>query len=320
MKTARFNNFGGATLTTTFPQLLVRGYDIICADAMSAIGLIPDNTINCVITSPPYFDLRSYLPEDSSAKALELGFGQTPDEYVKSMVEVFAEVKRALRPDGTIWLNLGDSYARKTTGKLKRKDLIGIPWKVAFALRDECGLYLRAEVIWNKTNPMPESVTDRPTRAHEQIFLFTKEEDYYYDAAAIREPAVTKPHAHGASKQASQFGKIRSGAADAAFRQPNRIWGADGRRNKRSVWTVNVDRYKGAHCATFPVALVEDCVLAGCPPQGIVLDPFAGASSSGLAALQNGRRYLGVELNEAYCVLSEDRLNRFDVQAQPLAA
>jgi hypothetical protein len=167
---------------------------------------------------------------------------------------------------------------------------------------------------------MPESVTDRPTRAHEQIFLFTKEEDYYYDAAAIREPATTKPHAHGASKQATQFGKIRSAAADAAFRQPDRIWGAQGGRNKRSVWTVNVAPYKGAHGATFPVALVEDCVLAGCPPQGIVLDPFAGASSSGLAALQNGRRYLGVELNEEYCVLSEDRLNHFDVPALPLAA
>jgi DNA modification methylase len=138
--------------------------------------------------------------------------------------------------------------------------------------------------------------------------------------AANREPAVTEPHAHGASKRASQFATIRSGAADAAFRQPKRIWAADGGCNKRGVWTVNVAPYKGAQCATFPVDLVEDCVLAGCPPQGIVLDPFAGASSSGLAALQNGRRYLGVELNGAYCVLSEDRLNHFDVQAQPLAA
>jgi DNA modification methylase len=307
-------------LNTLCPRLSVRGYDIICADAMSALRLIPNDSINCVITSPPYFDLRSYLPEDSSAKALEVGFGQTPEEYTKSLVEVFGEVARALRPDGTIWLNIGDSYARKASGKLKRKDLIGIPWLVAKALRDECGLYLRSELIWHKPNPMPESATDRPTRAHEQIFLLTKQEDYYYDCDAIREQAVTKPHSHGASKQAAQFGKIRSGAADAAFRQPNRIWGAKGGRNKRSVWTVNVAPYKGAHCATFPVQLVEDCVLAGCPPDGIILDPFAGASTTGLAALQNGRRYLGVELNEAYCVLSEDRLHHFDVQAQPLAA
>jgi DNA modification methylase len=307
-------------LTTLFPQLAVRGYEIICADAMSALRRIPNDSIHCVITSPPYFDLRSYLSEDSSAKDLEVGYGQTPDEYTKSLVEIFSEVARALRPDGTIWLNLGDSYARKRTGKLKRKDLIGIPWKVAAALRDECGLYLRAEIIWAKPNPMPESVTDRPTRAHEQIFLLTKSEDYYYDAAAIREPNKTKPHSHGASKQATQFGKIRSAAADAAFRQPHRIWGAKGGRNKRSVWTVNVAPYKGAHCATFPVNLVEDCVLAGCPPEGIVLDPFAGASTTGLAALQYGRRYIGVELNEAFCALSDDRLNHFDVQAHPLAA
>ena len=315
------NKSCGPSLTTQFPRLLVRGYEIVCADAVSALRLIPDDSVHSVITSPPYFDLRSYLPEDSSAKDLEVGFGQTTDEYTKSLVEIFSEVARALRPDGTIWLNVGDSYARKKSGKLKRKDLIGIPWKVAFALRDECGLYLRAEVIWHKPNPMPESVTDRPTRAHEQIFLLTKSEDYYYDADAIREPNKTKPHSHGASKQASQFGKIRSGAADAAFRQPDRVWGAKGGRNKRSVWTVNVAPYKGAHCAVFPVGLVKDCVLAGCPPQGIVLDPFAGASTTGLAALQNGRRYIGIELNEAFCVLSEQRLNQFDVApALPLAA
>lgn len=308
-------------LNNLCPRLSVRGYDILCADALSALRLMPNDSINCIISSPPYFDLRSYLPKDSGAKALEVGFGQTPDEYTKSLVEIFSEAARVLRPDGTIWLNLGDSYSRKATGKLKRKDLIGIPWKIAFALRDECGLYLRAEVIWHKSNPMPESVNDRPTRAHEQIFLFTKEEDYYYDADAIREAATTKPHAHGSSKQATQFGTIRSAAADAAFRQPNRIWAADGGRNKRSVWTFNVARYKGAHCATFPVQLVEDCVLAGCPPEGIVLDPFSGASTTGLAALQNGRRYIGIELNEAYCALSEERLNPFDTDAAlPLVA
>jgi DNA modification methylase len=264
------------------------------------------------------------LPENHEGKVLEIGFGETVDHYIRRLVEVFTEAKRVLRPDGTIWLNIGDSYAPKATGNLKRKDLIGIPWTLALALRDS-GLYLRSEIIWNKPNPMPESVTDRPTKAHEQIFLLAKSEDYYYDADAVREPNKVKPHAHGASKQASQITTIRSGAADAAFRQPDRIWGTEGGRNKRSVWTVNVAPYKGAHMATFPGKLIETCVLAGCPPQGVILDPFNGAGTSGLVSLENGRRYLGIELNEAYCTLSEDRLRYFDTSttvsmSSPIAA
>ena len=299
-------------LSTLYPQLSQRGYDIICGDALSVLRSLPGDSIHSVITSPPYYGLRSYLPENHEGKVLEIGFGEPVDQYVRRLVAVFTEVKRVLRPDGTIWLNLGDTYAPKTTGNLKRKDLIGIPWTVAFALRDS-GLYLRSEIIWNKPNPMPESVTDRPTKAHEQIFLLTKSENYYYDAQAIREPHKVKPHAHGASKQASQFATIRSGAADAAFRQPDRIWGAQGGRNKRSVWTVNVCPYKGAHMATFPSKLIEPCVLAGCPPHGIVLDPFNGAATSGLVSLENGRRYLGIELNEAYVSLSMNRLRYFDL-------
>lgn len=278
---------------------------------MTVLRSLPSDTIHSVITSPPYYGLRSYLPETHDGKVLEIGFGETVDHYIQRLVEVFIEVKRVLRPDGTIWLNLGDSYASKAAGNLKRKDLIGIPWTVAFALRD-CGLYLRSDIIWHKPNPMPESVTDRPTKAHEQIFLLTKSEQYYYDADAIREPHKIKPHAHGSSKQASQFSTIRSGAADAAFREPNRIWAAQGGRNKRSVWTVPVSYYQGAHVATFPEKLIEPCVLAGCPPEGIVLDPFNGAATSGLVSLKNGRRYLGIELNEDYVTLSEDRLRYFD--------
>jgi DNA modification methylase len=295
-----------------YPQLSQRGYDIICGDALSVLRSLPGDSIHSVITSPPYYGLRSYLPENHDGKGLEIGFNEPVDHYVQRLVAVFTEVKRVLRPDGTIWLNLGDTYATKNAGNLKRKDLIGIPWTVAFALRDS-GLYLRSEIIWHKPNPMPESVTDRPTKSHEQIFLLTKSENYYYDAAAIREPHTVKPHAHGASKQASQFSTIRSAAADAAFREPNRIWGALGGRNKRSVWTVNVCPYKGAHMATFPPKLIEPCVLAGCPPQGIVLDPFNGAATSGLVSLANGRRYLGIELNEAYVSLSMNRLRSFDL-------
>jgi DNA modification methylase len=310
MAVTTIGNLHNSNLHNLFPKLLWRGYDIICADALSALRLIPDETVHCVITSPPYYGLRSYLPEGHDSKMLEIGFGGTVEQYVSSLAEVFGEVKRVLRPDGTIWLNIGDSYATKATGNLKRKDLIGIPWAVAFALRDS-GLYLRSDVIWNKPNPMPESVTDRPTKAHEYIFLLAKGEDYYYDAATIREAAVTKPHAHGASKQATQFNTIRSGAADAAFREPDRVWAADGQKNKRSVWTVNVSPFKGAHMATFPPKLIEPCVLAGCPPQGIILDPFAGASTTGLVALEYGRQYVGIELNEAYCTLSEKRLQQF---------
>jgi DNA modification methylase len=319
-----FTNKEDDCLIHLFPKLAIRGYDIICGDALSVLRSLPGDVIHSVITSPPYFGLRSYLPENHEGKVLEIGFGETVDHYIRRLVEVFTEAKRVLRPDGTIWLNIGDSYAPKATGNLKRKDLIGIPWTLALALRDS-GLYLRSEIIWNKPNPMPESVTDRPTKAHEQIFLLAKSEDYYYDADAVREPNKVKPHAHGASKQASQITTIRSGAADAAFRQPDRIWGTEGGRNKRSVWTVNVAPYKGAHMATFPGKLIETCVLAGCPPQGVILDPFNGAGTSGLVSLENGRRYLGIELNEAYCTLSEDRLRYFDTSttvsmSSPIAA
>ncbi len=298
-------------LVQIFPLLSQRGYDIAHGDTLAVLKTMPADSVQCVVTSPPYYGLRSYLPEGHADKALEIG-GGTVEAYLAAMTEFGREVFRVLRPDGTMWLNLGDSFAARAEGALKRKDLIGIPWQVAFKLRDECGFYLRSEIIWHKPNPMPESVTDRPTKAHEQIFLMSKAEDYYYDADAIREEAITKPHAHGASKQASQFHSIRSAAADAAFREPNRVWGTDGFKNKRSVWTVNVAPYRGAHIATFPPKLIEPCVLAGCPQQGIVLDPFAGASTTGYVSLTHGRRYLGVELNEAYCTLSEERLRQFD--------
>lgn len=298
------------TLDYLFPRLLERGYDIAQGDTLSVMDKMPANSVQCVITSPPYYGLRSYLPQDHADKVLEIG-GGTVAQYLDAMMEFGRKVFRVLRQDGTLWLNIGDTFARHAEGKFKAKDLIGIPWSLAFRLRDECGFYLRSEVIWEKPNPMPESATDRPTKAHEQIFLFTKNEKYYYDADAIREVAVTKPHSHGCSKQATQFHSIRSGAADAAFREPDRIWAADGKKNKRSVWTVNVSPYKGAHMATFPPALIEPCVMAGCPVGGLVLDPFAGASTTGVVSLANGRRFVGIELNPEYCTVSEGRLAQF---------
>ena len=293
---------------------------------MGVLRTISDESVHCVVTSPPYFGLRDY------GHGGQIGNEPTPEEFVQRLVQVFAECRRVLRPDGTLWVNIGDSYSgsRSRGNKVcsngqfnenrqsrpvitlpksvgcKPKDLIGIPWTLALALRQD-GWHLRSEIIWHKPNPMPESVTDRPTRAHEQIFLFSKSAKYHYDSDAIREANATKPHAHGASKQKSQVALIRNAASDAS-RQPDRIWAANGGRNKRSVWTCPVSSYKGAHFATFPEKLIEPCVLAGCPPGGIVLDPFSGAATTGLVALKNGRRYLGIELNAEYCEIGRHRL------------
>jgi DNA modification methylase len=300
-------------LDNLFPLVLIQHYEIVNRDALSTLQSIPSETIDCCVTSPPYYGLRSYLPAEHENKALEVGYQETVPQYVDRLVTIFKEVARVVKNDGTIWLNLGDSYVTDSShgcANLKRKDLIGIPWAVAFALRDS-GLYLRSDIIWSKPNPMPDGAKDRPTKAHEYLFLLTKSEHYYYNAAAIREPNKVAPHAHGRSKQAGQITAIRNAASDAASRQPDRIWAPNGGRNKRSVWSINVRPFKGAHFATFPTKLIEPCVLAGCPPDGIVLDPFSGAATSGLTALMNGRRYLGIELNKEYCALSEQRLKPF---------
>ncbi len=273
-----------------------------------------------------------------SAKRIDnqLGLEATPDEYVAKMVAVFREVKRVLRDDGTLWLNLGDSYAanrsyqvpstkggakhspaqgfdgsamRVPTG-LKAKDLVGIPWMLAFALRAD-GWYLRQDIIWAKPNPMPESVRDRCTKSHEYLFLLSKSPKYYFNSDAIKEPCVRPDE--GKRKTPAKFGgadKWQEAQKDSRLHSGNEYLGTpDGKRNKRDVWTVATKPYKGAHFATFPPTLIEPCILAGSRPGDTVLDPFGGSGTVGQVAKQHGRDYLLIELNEKYCELAKKRIS-----------
>ena len=271
------------------------------------------------VTSPPYFGLRDYGVEG------QLGLEQTPDEYIAAMVGVFRCVRDVLADDGTLWLNIGDSYANdgkwggssggkhakalhgntsigrtKVTTGLKPKDLIGIPWLLAFALRAD-GWYLRQDIIWSKPNPMPESVRDRCTKAHEYLFLLSKSARYFFDSDAMREDAVKG--AAGSSFNTGKTAEHQMGRSSDAERVE------DGKRNRRSVWTVATRPYKGAHFATFPPALIEPCILAGSRPGDIVLDPFMGSGTTAAVALQHGRQYLGCELNAEYGALQAERIN-----------
>ena len=295
--------------------------------------------VNTIVTSPPYFGLRDY------GHPGQIGLEDTPEQFVATMVDVFALCREVLANDGTLWLNLGDSYAsggrssydatsenrgnsgaigiRRPKGDgLKPKDLIGIPWMLAFALRAD-GWYLRQDIIWHKPNPMPESVTDRCTKSHEYLFLLTKSERYYFDADAIKEDAVgqnlhdlTGP-GYAAPGQAPNTGNRKALRTDIESRHRSQIKGGqslqaepDGRRNRRSVWTVATRPYKGAHFATFPPDLIEPCVLAGAPAGGIVLDPFFGSGTTGQVAQQLGRKFIGIELNPEYKALQDERLRQ----------
>jgi len=300
-------------------------------DCRALLKTYPAKSINCCVTSPPYFGLRDYGHGD------QIGLEKTPDAYVAELVAVFREVHRVLRDDGTLWLNLGDSYAR-TPGKgqhkpgdagkqnyiiergngraantgfsnLPDKNLLGIPWRVAFALQAD-GWYLRQDIIWAKPNPMPESVTDRCTKAHEYIFMLSKSAKYYYDAAAIKEPVVADEETQRRKNKTrnEQRGKgDQEGVYNArGVVAPFSNWKPT--RNKRSVWTVSPKPFKEAHFATFPPALIEPCILAGCPENGIVLDPFGGAGTTGLVALQHNRRALLIELNPEYAAMADKRI------------
>ena len=273
------------------------------------------------ITSPPYFGLRDYGCPG------QLGLEKTPDEYITALVDVFRCVHDVLADDGTLWLNIGDSYAsggRKTRDSddklvhrgmetrpvdpegLKPKDLIGIPWMLAFALRAD-GWYLRQDIIWHKPNPMPESVRDRCTKAHEYIFLLSKSERYFFDSEAMREDAVK-----GAAGSSFNTGKT---AAHQLCRSSDAERVDDGKRNRRSVWSVPTRPYKGAHFAAFPPALIEPCILAGSRPGDIVLDPFMGSGTTAAVAIQHDRQYIGCEINPEYQPLQQSRL---DELAMPL--
>jgi DNA modification methylase len=315
-----------------------------------------DGCVQCVVTSPPYFGLRTY--PDTRA----IGAEETPETYLVELLMVFAEVWRVLREDGTVWINISDSYAndgkwggetggkqayledqdRKRVGREKRrtglkpKDLIGIPWMLAFALR-AAGWWLRSEIIWEKPSCLPESVTDRPTRAHEHLFLVAKAESYYYDADAIKEPASLDTHARYARGRGASHKYSDGGPGDQTITRslermaashpiqpgvnPKALLGEHGNRqnasfsaavkdivedrNKRTIWRVNHPGFSGAHFATFPEKLIEPCILAGCPLGGLVLDPFIGSGTVGAVAERLGRRWVGTDLS--YHALARER-------------
>ena len=260
---------------------------IVAGNCLNTLDELKEQSVNTVVTSPPYWGLRDYQTED------QIGLEKTPEEYTSNLVEVFRKIKRVLKDDGTVWLNLGDSYSGSGKGPsgslnkdhhhmekihsaivpsgLKQKDLVGVPWRVAFALQAD-GWYLRQDIIWHKPNPMPESVQDRCTKAHEYIFLLSKNQKYYYDVEAIKED------------------------------------GHECRKNKRSVWTVNLKPFKQAHFATYPPDLIEPCILAGCPKGGTVLDPFGGAGTTALVANRNDRNAVILELNDDYATIAKERL------------
>ena len=327
---------------------------ILHGDSLETLARIPDGVFNMCVTSPPYWGLRDY------GKDGQIGLEKTPEEYVEKLVNLFHEVSRTLRDDGTLWLNLGDSYNgsggagyqfgdpkkpriehfnnpnQKYKG-LKPKDLCGIPWRVAFALQAD-GWYLRSDIIWNKPNPMPESVKDRPTKSHEYLFLLSKNSKYYYDNKAIMEIAT----GYDGRKDTIFKGSIKYKPDDACPRPGGERWPStishknlqyDGQdansfhksraegtpdkqypaRNKRSVWTVATKPFTGAHFAVFPPELVIPCILAGCPKGGLVLDPFFGSGTTGETANRLGRYFCGIELNEDYIKIAERRTQKLDI-------
>lgn len=319
---------------------------IINSDVMEGLAQLADESVHCVVTSPPYWGLRDYGVDG------QIGLEPTPAEFVERMVDVFREVRRVLCKDGTCWMNLGDSYlnakgeaggvdpkqpARRhglrpqdvAIAGIKRKDLIGVPWRVAFALQAD-GWWLRSDIIWSKPNPMPESVTDRPTKAHEYVFLLTKSERYFYDAEAVREPAsylqpnspesISSPYGQGFTRRAKGNAKTFRGGVytggrsfdnDASMERdshgnaPNETLS----RNKRSVWNIATAPFPEAHFATFPPELPEICIKAGCPVGGTVLDPFGGAGTTGLVADRLQRNAILIELNPEYAAMAERRIS-----------
>lgn len=293
---------------------------ILVGDAETVLRDQPDQSVHCCITSPPYWGLRDYDVEG------QIGLESTPEEYISRLVGVFREVRRVLRDDGTLWVNIGDSYVgaaggyqgktgqrasrtftaridiEKRAADLPPKSLVGIPWRLAFALQAD-GWILRSEIIWHKLSPMPESVSDRPTKSHEQVFLLAKSARYFYDADAVAEPATGRAPGGGGKKYGAAL------AADERHRTKDlAAIGAADTRNLRDVWTIASQPFMGAHFATMPVGLVEPCLLAGCPVGGVVLDPFAGAGTVGLVASRRGRSFLGIELNERYAAMARRRI------------
>lgn len=319
-------------------------------DALTLLQGLPDESVNCIVTSPPYYGLRDYGVDG------QLGLEATPEAFVEALVQVFREARRVLRSDGTLWLNLGDSYNGSGKGwtghngignqelrqnfrakmtnveSLKPKDLLMIPARVALALQAD-GWYLRSDIIWAKPNPMPESVKDRPTKSHEHVFLLTKSPRYFYDAEAIKEP-VAEATLPRLLRGVSDHHKTVNGAPGQtphSMNQPrlnvkeqdalgkctytefnDRSFGKEQplTRNKRDVWTISTKSFKGAHFAVMPEALVQPCILAGCPEGGVVLDPFMGSGTVARVAYKLGRQYIGSEINRAYVEMARTSLDK----------
>ncbi len=318
-----------------------KGIVLLHGNCLEIVPLLAPDSIQCCVTSPPYWGLRDYGHGD------QIGLERTPQRYTEQMTNVFAGINNALKPDGTLWLNLGDSYASYGDSKcvpqsinedqrgmpkegaknrgaaafknstIKHKDLVGIPWRVAFALQAD-GWYLRSDIIWNKPNSMPESVTDRPTKAHEYIFLMSKSGKYYYDHEAIKEQNTDlertnyKPGPRAYKEgNTSQCADKRTRRND-GFEKYAQGTICEG-RNKRSVWNVATKPYLGAHFAVFPPELIEPCILAGTKEGDIVIDPFSGSGTVGQVCKKHKRRYIGIELNEEYLKLSPDRIGAQEV-------
>ena len=297
---------------------------IYCGDAVRVLKNFPDESIDCCITSPPYYALRDY------SSPQQIGTEKTSNEYIQKLLSIFLEIHRILKKDGTFWLNLGDTYSHVSRGfgghkpkssiqlknhyvdlkssNLKPKDLMGIPWTIALALRNKIGFYLRQDIIWAKPNPMPESVKDRCTKSHEYIFLLSKSKKYYFDSDAIKEKANEK----SALRYKSQFNTgAKEMVVNKRLNQHSNTAGFKkftGYRNKRDVWFIPPKGYKGTHFGTFPEELIKPCILAGCRENGIILDPFFGSGTVGVVAKQLHRNYIGIDINEDYCSLAKKRI------------
>ena len=320
-------------------------WELHCGDSLTVLRRMDSDSVDCCITSPPYYALRDYGYDG------QIGLEETPEQYIEKLTDVFREVRRVLKPSGTCWINIGDSYwgsgsrgcdftdyysengakqgtsagtinnsnlphLNGCTGVYKNKDMIGIPWMLAFALRAD-GWYLRQDIIWAKPNPMPESVTDRCTKSHEYIFLLTKNAKYFYDADAIKTDA--KPETALRYEYEFNNHELKHGAG-----RPNGAINTAGKKeytgmaNKRDVWNVPASGgytdEQGGHYATYSQKLIEPCVLAGCPKGGIVLDPFNGTGTTGVCAVNNGRKYIGIDLSEDYINMATRRLERETAQ------
>lgn len=303
---------------------------ILVGDCIEQMKTMESDSVHCCVTSPPYWALRDYGVDG------QLGLEPTLEEHLEKMVEVFEEVRRILRPDGTLWLNYGDSYAASVNGRsaadtkaagnddrtfrdkpfgtvqgvLKPKDLCMIPSRLAIALQ-EAGWWVRSEIVWEKPNPMPESCQDRPTQSYEKVFLLTKSARYYYDADAIREehstPELERSNKHGASAMRGQEAIRPRGNLEATDDAETRYYHPKG-RNSRNVWKIATKAFRDAHFATFPPALAERCIKAGCPVDGVVFDPFGGAGTTGLVADRLQRRSILIELNPDYAQMAKRRI------------